>query len=76
MLNSLKIPWAARDSNPQRHTPTDLQSAPALQLRRPPDFSKTEHQIYLMTNKNASYEEIDNFKANASRAPGLNYDIG
>ena len=34
--------WAARDSNPQRRQPTDLQSAPALQLRRPPVNIKNE----------------------------------
>jgi hypothetical protein len=51
----IKVPWAARDSNPQRHSPTDLQSAPALQLRRPPNYVKIEHQIYFLIDKNASY---------------------
>ena len=68
--------WAARDSNPQRHTPTDLQSAPALQLRRPPDFPKTEQQIYSMRYKNASNLEVIYFKPNVSTIRGLGYGIG
>lgn len=40
-----QVLWAARDSNPQRRQPTDLQSAPALQLRRPPKI-RNEQQIY------------------------------
>jgi hypothetical protein len=45
--------WAARDSNPQRRLPTDLQSAPALQLRRPPEIIN-EQQIYFYLRKKAN----------------------
>ncbi|MGB8316669.1 MAG: hypothetical protein WCE54_00995, partial [Ignavibacteriaceae bacterium] len=41
------------DSNPQRRQPTDLQSAPALQLRRPPKI-KNRLQIYFDYDKNAN----------------------
>ena len=53
--------WAARDSNPQRRQPTDLQSAPALQLRRPPGFIN-EQQIYCDFNKNANKKCIEKFE--------------